>query len=123
MDANLPLPPASTPPPPPLAPPPPLMTPPSPPPPPRRGRGWMILALVLLVLLLFSVLGNLSNFASSLTHSKSTKYTRTIGPKLDEVIREDNDAANKIAVVQVDGIITGSMLEQGGVSMVELIRT
>jgi len=41
---------------------------------------------------------------------------------LDEVITEDNDAANKIAVIEVDGIITSRSMDQGGYNMVDLIK-
>src|SRR6267142_751059 len=80
--------------PPPVAPPPPLITPSAAKQPRRGGRGWMVLALILLVLFGFSALLNLSHIFSGLGYSKS-KLTRTAGPKLDEVMYEDNSAANK----------------------------
>ncbi len=49
--------------PPPSFTPPPVITPP-PPPKPRRGRGWMIFAIILLVLLFISLFGNLTQFVS-----------------------------------------------------------
>lgn len=83
----------------------------------------MITALVLLVLLVLSVLFNVVSFASNLLGGKSARYgARTAGPRLDEVVMEDNDALNKIAVIHVEGIITGQVIDQGGHSMVELIR-
>src|SRR5215831_14850439 len=92
--------------PPPLSPPP-VIVPPTPPPPPRRSRGWMILAIVLLVFLAISLLGNFGQFVSGVVPVASVR-TRTAGPKLDEVLMEDNDADKKIAVVDVDGIISSS---------------
>ncbi|HEV2392125.1 MAG TPA: signal peptide peptidase SppA [Verrucomicrobiae bacterium] len=119
MEANAP--PPAGPPPPPIAPPPVVFPPATQPP--RRGRGWMITALVLLVLLVSSVLFNVVSFASNLLGGKSARYgARTAGPRLDEVVMEDNDALNKIAVIHVEGIITGQVIDQGGHSMVELIR-
>src|SRR5690349_4540116 len=117
-------PPPVTSPPPPLPPPPPVISPLSAPRPPRRGRGWMVLALVLLVLLAFSTLYNLSNYTSNLLRGRSTRHygTRTAGPKLEEVLTEDNDANNKIAVIEVEGIITGRAIDQGGFSIVELLK-
>ena len=83
----------------------------------------MIFALVLLVVLIVSVLANLGQWASSFTPMKgSYVHARLGGPKLEEVILEDNDAANKIAVVDVAGIITSSATDQGGFTMVDLIK-
>src|SRR5205085_1557301 len=108
------------PPPPPLTPPPVLA--PASPLPPRRRRGWMIFALVLLVLLGISLLYNVGSFFSkNLVHGKSL-HARSVGPKLEEVIIEENDAANKLAVVEIEGIITSRNMEQGGYSLVDLIK-
>src|SRR5579864_8641667 len=101
MEENVPPPINATPPAqPPLAPvaPPPLIKSPASVQPPRRGRGWMVLALVLLVLLAISVIFNIGNFAGNLLRGRSAKYTHTVGPRLEEVIYEDNDSANKIAI-------------------------
>ena len=65
---------------------------------------------------------NVGNFASNLLRGRSLKYTRTVGPRLDEVLYEDNDSANKIAIIEVDGIITGRVIDQGGYSLVDLIK-
>src|SRR5215469_11650913 len=117
-------PPAAAVPPPPLHPPPPLITPPGSTPPSRRGRGWMVLALVLLVLLGVSFLYNLGNFANHVFRGgRSGRLSaRTAGPRLEEVLTEDNDASDKIAVIDVDGIITGRNLDQGGFNMIDLIK-
>jgi protease-4 len=89
--------------------------------PPRRGRGWMVFAFILLILLVVSMLYNMGHFMSSFTHPR-VRYARSSGPKLEEVITEDNDAANKIAVVDIDGIISSRVADQGGYNMVDLIR-
>src|SRR5690348_7756965 len=109
------------PPPPPVAPPPVIQFQASPPPP-RRGRGWMIIALILFVFLAISVLYNVGTFASNLLRGHSVRYARAAGPRLDEVIYEDNDAASKIAIIEVDGIITGRVIDQSGFSLVDLIK-
>jgi protease-4 len=109
--------------PPPLTPPP-VITPP-PPSKPRKNRGWMVVAIILLVLLGFSWL---VIFAQSFTRALSinsafkTVNARQVGPRLDEYILEDNDVRNKIAVVTVDGIITGHTADQAGNSMVDVIK-
>src|SRR5438445_2770209 len=109
-------------PPPPLQPPPPVIVAPASTPPPRRGRGWMVFAIILMVLLALSLFGNLSSFMSGLVFSKGGKHSRTVGPRLEEVITEDNDASDKIAVIDVQGIITSHAFDSGGYGMVELIK-
>lgn len=121
------IPPATPPPPPPPAftQPPPVIVPPSQPRPPRRGRGWMIFAIILLVLLGLSMLVNFSQFASSVMHvstGRSVSSTRYAGPRLEETVLEDNGAGNKIAVLEVNGIITSSPLNQQGYTMVDVIK-
>jgi protease-4 len=81
----------------------------------------MIFALVVLVLLGISVLFNLGHLARSLV-PMSVSRTRTAGPRLEEVVTEDNDASIKIAVVEVDGIITSRAIDQGGYNMVDVIK-
>src|SRR3954470_10445137 len=103
-------------PPPPLRPPPPFATAAAAP---RRGRGWMVLSIVLLVLFLFSMLLNVGHLFSGLSHGR--RVTRTVGPKLDEVLTEDNNANAKIAVIDIRGIITSSRAD-GGFSMVDLVK-
>ena len=116
---------------PPSAPPPSFTPPPviAPPPPtkPRRSWGWMIFAIILLVLLAFSLLGN---FAQALSHAIGggfnrgfkTSSARDIGPKLEECLLEDNDAHYKIAVIEVDGIITSHTADPAGNNMVDVIK-
>lgn len=92
---------------------------------PRKSRGWMIVALVLLVLLVLSLFGNFSQWLSGLgglmpmqaMHSGSAPASR-----LEEFEIEDNDSANKIVVVDVSGIITSSLEDQGGLTMVDRIK-
>jgi len=45
------------------------------------------------------------------------------GPRLEEIITEDNEASSKIAVIEVDGVITGRAIDQGGFSIVDVIKT
>src|ERR1044071_3834833 len=118
MEENAPPPP----PPPPPAAPPPLIVPPAVPPQRRRGRGWMVLAIVLLVFLGISMLFNAGSFFGGILHGRSGRYARTAGPRFEEVIYEDNDAANKIAIVEVSGIITSAVIDQGGFNLGELIK-
>ncbi len=111
---------------PPLPTPPPVITPP-PPGKPRKSRGWMIFSLILLVVLLISLFGNLTQFVSrALSGSFNSGFkgstARDVGPRLDEVVLEDNNSKNKIAVITVDGIITSHTADQAGNSMVDVIQ-
>jgi protease-4 len=81
----------------------------------------MVFAIILLFLLAFSLFGNLTGMMGNLVSSKG-KHIRSVGPKLEEVITEDNDAADKIAVIEVQGIITSRGIDQSGYSMVDLIK-
>jgi protease-4 len=87
----------------------------------------MIASIILIVLLAFSLLGNFMQAVShaiggGLDRGFSGISTRQIGPRLDEAVLEDNDSHNKIAVVAVDGIITGSTADQAGYNMVDVIK-
>jgi protease-4 len=117
---------------PPVSPPPMSAPPPVPPPvivpvstrPSGRGKGWMVFAIILLGLLGISMFYNVSSFTSSLFHAGNAHYygTRPAGPRLDEVVKEDNNAPSKIAVIEVNGVILGGAFAQGGVGMVEGIQ-
>jgi protease IV len=109
---------------PPPPPPPPVITAP-PLPKPRRSRGWMIFAIILIVLLLISLFGNFTQFVSralSFNNGFTGGTSRDIGPNLEECTLKDNDAANKIAVITVDGIISGETVDQAGNNMVDVIK-
>jgi protease-4 len=112
--------------PPPLTPPP-IITPP-PPAKPRKSRGWMIFAIILLVLLFISLFGNFTQFISHAFSSGfsrgsfRTSLAREVSPRLEECLLKDNDARSKIAVVTVDGIITDNARNQAGNSMVDVIK-
>jgi len=82
----------------------------------------MVLAIILFVLLGFSVLFNIGSFFSQLGHMGGLQTRRTVGPRLDEVMLEDNDASAKIAVVPIEGIITGQMIDRSGFNMVDIVK-
>ena len=101
--------------------PPPVIVPPPPSPPPRRRYGWMIFALILLVLLGIIVLSSLGHYLGNFAPMRVTR-ARPVGPRLEEAIVEDNDASSKIAIVEVEGIITSRAIDQSGYSMVDVIK-
>jgi protease IV len=82
----------------------------------------MIIALVLLVLLGISLLTNLGQWAGGLVSGGGGLHARESGPRLDEVVMEDNGASRKLAVIDVDGIITSSMEDGGGYNLAEIIK-
>ena len=48
--------------------------------------------------------------------------SRHNGPRLDEIVVEDNDSFNKIAVIPVEGIISDQVFDGSGYNLVEYIR-
>ena len=100
----------------------------APPPLPPKRRGWMIFAIVLLVLLAFSLFGNLAQFVGNMLsfhngfHTEAFASARDAGPKLEEFTLENNKSANKIAVITVDGIITSHEFDGSGNNMVDVIQ-
>ncbi len=82
----------------------------------------MIFALFLLLLLAISLLFNLRSAIQNLALGKSINYPRSSGPRLEEMVREDNNASSKIAVVEIGGIITDQSIDQSGNTMVDLIK-
>src|SRR5205807_5034270 len=54
--------------------------------------------------------------------SSGGKHIHASGPRLEEVIIEDNDAANKIAVVDIEGIITSKVIDGGGYNLVDIVK-
>lgn len=106
-----------------MAPPPPVIT--ALPPKPRKSRGWMIVAIILIVVLCFSLFINLTQFVSHAMRFPSNFGTTTeteAGPQLQEVILKENHSENKIAVISVDGVITGHDEDQSGNNMVEAFK-
>jgi len=91
-------------------------------PPPRRGRGWMVFSIVLLLLLAMSMLMNLGSLFSRSLATGKTRSGHTVGPKLEEMVTEDNSAVNKIAVLGIGGIITSRTIDSGGYGMVDVIK-
>jgi protease IV len=106
------------------SPPPPIIRQSQPAPAPARktGNAWKVMALVLLALLLVSAFYNLASFATTFMSGPGPyRVSVTAGPKIDEVLTEDNSSADKVAIVKVEGIITSDPI-QGGYSMVEIIK-
>ncbi len=108
---------------PPPLPPPPVIQPP-PPPKPRKSNAWKIVLLVVVVvvvvgggLVALGLVSSLGSFANI-----QTSYHQAAGPRLDEVLVEDNDASAKIAVVELEGVITSEVVDPAGFNLVDVIK-
>jgi protease-4 len=91
-------------------------------PPPPRGRSgtvWMVLALVFLALFIVSIFGNLLNISHTIVPRSRTSFERTHG--LEEIVTEHTNSDNKIAVIDVDGIISGGEIEHSDMTMPDFI--
>jgi protease-4 len=86
----------------------------------------MVFAIILLVLLGLSMLVNFSQLAGSVMRGRGSvsmgSRSHETGPRLEEAMVVDNNASSKIAVVEVNGIITSTALDQEGNSMVDVIK-
>jgi len=80
----------------------------------------MIVAILLFCALAFSLLLNLGQFAANLGPVQGV--SRVSGPRLEEVVLEDNRAAAKIAVIDINGMITSSAADPAGFTMVDVIK-
>ena len=87
----------------------------------------MIAAIILTVVLAFSLFGNLTLIARALSfkrgiHTEAFGSARDVGPKLEECVLENNHSGDKIAVITVDGIITSHDRTESGNNMVDVIQ-
>src|SRR6266496_5313778 len=111
---------------PPPSPPPPSAPPPLPPPllPAKKskaGHGWKIATLLLGIGLAISLFTNVAHFFFSLLFNAAGAGLGN-EPRLEEVVLERHGSANKLAVVPIEGIISSSGLDGGGISMVQLVE-
>jgi len=92
-------------------------------PPPARS-AWKIVALVLFVLLGISFLANIVLSLGSVQFAASTGHGRSAGAsRLLESVLEDNDSRNKIAVIDIAGMISSDAVGPSGESLVDHIRS
>jgi protease-4 len=116
------VPPASPPPPPPVTPPPVIRTPPplTMPPPQRSSAIWKILTVVFLGLFVLSLLLNFAGVSRGVIPRGRASMDRS--RNLEEVILSSTNSDNKIAVIDVDGIITSGEFDRTGADMVKYIQ-
>src|SRR5258708_3122862 len=101
--------------------PPPLIAPLVAPQPAPKRTGWKIFAPLLFLALGFRLLFNFAHFVSGVAGAGGVRAAHSFGPRLEEVTIRDNDSANKIVVIPIEGIITGQVAD-GGYSMVTVIK-
>ena len=82
----------------------------------------MVFALILLVLLGISLLFNLGHFVSQMVSLGGGQSHSATGPRLEETVLKDNGGSSKIAVISVEGIISGQNIDGSGYGMVEVIK-
>lgn len=85
----------------------------------------MIFAIILIVLLCLSIFFNFAQFASRAVgfgRQFQSSASREVGPQLEQVTLKDNGARNKIAVINVDGIISSRNADESGNNMVDVIK-
>jgi len=82
----------------------------------------MIAAIVLFMFLLVSLLMNFGQLVSSVAGISGGNMHHVSGPRMEEVTVEDHDAADKIAVVRIEGVITSSRLDGTAYNMVDVVK-
>jgi protease IV len=109
---------------PPTAPPPPLAPPPIISAAPARRSGcsviWKILALVFLGLFCLSLFSRMLNISHTVVVTRG-RNTTDRNRTLEEVVVEQTNSDNKIAVITVDGIIMNRDVDRSSMTMVEFI--
>lgn len=105
-----------------------MRTPPPPIPPDRRpgksGSGWFW-AVIVLAFLMFGgllVAGLMVFLPAMELASFSSGRQQAGGRPLQEIVLEDNGSRNKIAVIELSGIITSQSLDRSGRNMVSLVK-
>jgi protease-4 len=86
----------------------------------RKGRGWKYLALILLVLLVLSSLSSLEEFFGDALGVTTGIHGPARG--LQEVLVESGGGADKIAIVDVRGVIYGGYVGGGDMGPVDVLR-
>jgi protease IV len=119
---------AASPPPPPVTPPPVIRTPPPAPPPltlpprPRSSAIWKILTVVFLGLFVASLLFNFTGLSRTVLPHARPMTDRSHNLEEVNISTTNADTDNKIAVIDVDGIISSGELDRSGMDMVQYIK-
>ncbi len=90
---------------------------------PPRLRGnpiWKILTLVFVALFVLSLLTNLAGVSRSVLPRSRATVDRT--RNLEEVTLASTNSDNKIAIIEVNGVISGEEIDRWGADMVQNIK-
>jgi protease IV len=107
-----------SPPPPPVAPPP--IIPPAPAPRGRSGAVWKALAFVFLVLFIISLFTNFLSISRGVIPRPRAGAER--GRGMEEIVTARTNSDNKIAVIEVDGVISGEQIDSSDITMLDFIN-
>ncbi len=104
------------------APPPPIAPPviSTPPPTKPKRRTWVVLGIIVGGVVAMVALIGLGMLVADML-IVTGRLPRASGPRLEETVLEDNGAPVKIAVIEIEGIIS-DMVVRGGYTMVEVIK-
>jgi protease-4 len=91
-----------------------------PPPRPRSSVIWKILTVVFLALFVISLLYNLAGFSRGVFPHPRAMTDRN--QNLEEIMVSATNSDNKIALIDVDGIISSGEIDRSGVDMVQYIK-
>jgi len=93
-----------------------------PPPPPKSGGGWKVFAVIVTVLLAGSLFANLILGAGSMANLASVGTSHKKLSQLHEIVLEDNDAPDKILVLDIAGVITDQAIGYDGTTMIDALE-
>ncbi len=88
----------------------------------RRGRGWMIFALLVTVLLIGSLFVNVVQSVGSAVSLAGAGGGHGQLSHLHETVIEDNDAKEKIVVMDIGGVISGQPINYEGLTMADYVK-
>ena len=89
-----------------------------PPVPPRAGAGWKVLCLILFILLVLVVFGR----GLTRRFAPHVRVASEMSRNLEEVVMERNNSPNKIATIEITGVITGGEMDQTDMDFTDYIK-
>ncbi len=83
------------------------------------GRGWRIFAVILLVLFVITFLGN--HLSDGRVAVKSHRFGHKLDRPLEEIVVEEKNSAAKIALIEINGVISSESMDRNGLTLAELV--